>query len=178
MPGGLDSGPDAVYYEPCVEPMFNLKNRILKLTENNIPDQESSASDTLERIRIATCVVLLEVARSDDEFCSLEKATLSALLQEEFRIPEEAVDALMEVAHSRREESVDLYEFTSLINENYSLSEKIRIVELSWKIIYADKELNRYEDHFVHKLARLLRLHHEDLIEAKLKVLEEVRGQA
>jgi len=158
--------------------MFNLKNRILKLTENDVPHLELSASDTLERLQIATCVVLLEVARSDDEFCSLEKATLSAVLHKEFRITEEAVEALMEVAHSRREESVDLYEFTSLINENYSRAEKIRIVELTWRIIYADKELNRYEDHFVHKLARLLRLRHEDLIDAKLKVLEEVRGQA
>jgi uncharacterized tellurite resistance protein B-like protein len=157
--------------------MFNLKNRILRFTENGIPDPERSASDTLERLRIATCVVLLEVARSDDEFCSLEQAALSAALQEEFRIPKEAVEALMEVAHSKREDAVDLYEFTSLINENYSLPEKIRIVELAWRIIYADKELNRYEDHFVHKLARLLRLHHEDLIEAKLTVLEEVRKE-
>jgi uncharacterized tellurite resistance protein B-like protein len=158
--------------------MFNLKKRILKFTENAIQDPERSASDTLERLRLATCVVLLEVARSDDEFCSLESATLSAILQKEFQIPEEAVEALMEVANTKRATSVGLYEFTNIINDSYSLPDKIRIVELAWKIIYADKDLNRYEDHFVHRLARLFRLHHEDLIEAKMKVLEEVRRQA
>lgn len=158
--------------------MFDLKNRILKFTANEVQDPERSTSDTLERLRLATCVVLLEVAKSDDEFSSLEQATLSAILQKEFQIPEEAVEALMDVAHTERVKSVDLYEFTSLINENYSLPDKIRIVELAWRIIYADQELNRYEDHFAHKLARLFRLHHEDLIEVKLKVLEEVRREA
>ncbi len=158
--------------------MFNLKNRILKFSTSDTQDPQLAASDTLERLRLATCVVLLEVAKSDDEFCSLEQATLSAILQKEFQIPEEAVEAVMEMAHTERAQSVDLYEFTSIINENYSLTEKIRIVELAWRIIYADEELNRYEDHFVHKLARLFRLHHEDLMEAKMRVLEEVRSKA
>lgn len=70
---------------------------------------------------------------------------------------------------------MDLYQFTKIVNQQSSLQEKIRMVELAWQIIYADTELNRYEDHFVHKLARLLRLQHEDLIQAKLKVLNRIR---
>jgi uncharacterized tellurite resistance protein B-like protein len=44
-------------------------------------------------------------------------------------------------------------------------------MESAWKIIYADEKLDKYEDHYVHVLAGLLRLRHEELIEAKLRVL-------
>lgn len=155
--------------------MFNLKS-LLQKQDPLAPEGPTVGPE--ERLRIATCVVLLEVAKSDDEFSSLEQATLSALLQKEFDISPEAVEALVQEAHAQRAQSIDLYEFTSQINEFYSREEKIRIVELTWKIIYADKELNRYEDHFVHKLARLFRLQHEELIDAKLKVLDQLRSES
>jgi uncharacterized tellurite resistance protein B-like protein len=155
--------------------MLNLKNL---LQQQDPRSHEAPAVNPEERLRIATCVVLLEVAKSDDEFSSLEQTTLTAILQKEFDISPEAVEALVEAAHAKRAQSIDLYEFTSQINKFYTREEKIRIVELTWRIIYADKELNRYEDHFVHKLARLFRLQHEELIEAKLKVLDQVRSES
>ena len=72
---------------------------------------------------------------------------------------------------------MDLWEFTDLINENYSRAEKKEILEAAWRVIYADDRLDKYEDHFVHKLAKLLRFEHRDLIDAKLKVKEERRRQ-
>jgi len=125
-------------------------------------------------VRLATCVILLEVAKSDDEFSSIEKTTISSILNKEFLISDEAVEELVELAHRKRKESIDLWEFTSLINENYSAEEKRKVVEMAWKVIYADNKLDKYEDHLVHKLARLLRLDHSDLIEAKLKVKQRL----
>lgn len=76
----------------------------------------------------------------------------------------------LKIARTKREESIDLWEFTHLINKNYSKEEKKKIVEAVWKVIYADDKLDSYEDHLVHKLARLLRLDHSDLIDANLKI--------
>ena len=67
--------------------------------------------------------------------------------------------------------SIDLWQFTNLVNENYSRYEKINIVEMIWKIVYADGKLDKHEDYLVHKLGKLLRLSHKELINAKLKVL-------
>jgi uncharacterized tellurite resistance protein B-like protein len=147
--------------------MFNLKKRLLKPTDVGSVDQEE---EEFERIQIATCIILLEVAKSDDEFSSIEKTTLTAILQKKFKLSVEAVDELMEIASRKRGESIDLWEFTNFINENYTEEEKRQIVEAAWKIIYADKKLDKYEDYFVHKLAKLLQLNHNDLIEAKLKI--------
>jgi uncharacterized tellurite resistance protein B-like protein len=146
--------------------MFNLKKRLLKKVAADLDTQERDES---ERVQIATCVILLEVAKSDDEFSSIEKATIAAIFKKDFEISEEAIEKMMEIAKRKREESIDLWEFTNLINENYSKEEKKKIVEAAWKVIYADDRLHSYEDHFVHKLAKLLQLRHSDLIEAKLK---------
>lgn len=147
--------------------MFNLKKRLLEIPERDPVTQEK---EEYERIQIATSIILLEVAKSDDEFSSIEKTTVTALLKRKFELSDEAVERLIEISQSKREESTDLWEFTNIVNKNYTKEQKIRIVEAAWQIIYADQKLDKYEDHFIHKLAKLLQLDHEDLIEAKLKI--------
>jgi len=150
--------------------IFKLKNILDKKSEVVAESQEH---DETERLQVATCIILLEVAKSDDEFSSIEKATVKAILKKKFDVSAEAVEELMEMASRKREESVDLWQFTNFINQNYTKEEKIKIVESAWRVIYADEKLNGYEDHFVHKLAKLLQLDHSELIEAKLKIKYE-----
>jgi uncharacterized tellurite resistance protein B-like protein len=133
------------------------------------PTQE--IQEKFDRTHVATCVILLEIAKSDDEFSSVEEETTKAILKQEFAIPEEDIEDLMKIAAEKRDDSVDLWEFTNLINQKFSEEEKTKIVESAWKVIYADAKLDKYEDHLVHVLAKLLRLDHSDLIDAKLRVL-------
>ncbi|NIN00395.1 MAG: hypothetical protein GTO24_20645, partial [candidate division Zixibacteria bacterium] len=100
--------------------LFKLKNMLVKRPEV-VP--ESQEQDETERIQVATCIILLEVAKSDDEFSSIEKATLKAILKKKFEISAEAVEELMEMASKKREESIDLWQFTNLINKNYTKEE-------------------------------------------------------
>jgi uncharacterized tellurite resistance protein B-like protein len=147
--------------------MFDLKKILLKTPEI---DSVTQQQDEFERIQVATCIILLEVAKSDDEFSSIEKTTVTALLKKQFKLSPDAVEELIEIANQKRDESIDLWQFTNLINRNYTKEEKIKIIEAVWKVIYADRKLDKYEDHFVHKLAKLLQLKHHELIDAKLKV--------
>lgn len=153
--------------------MLKLKDILVKKIE---PDSEIQEQDENQQIQIATCVLLLEIAKSDDEFSSIEKTTISAVLKKKFQMSDEAAEELMEIAKGKREESIDLWEFTNLINKNYSREKKIKVVEAAWRVIYADRKLDKYEDHLVHKLAGLLRLKHNEMIEAKLRVLDEIRS--
>lgn len=148
--------------------MKKWKERLFKSLTSEPP---ADASEKYDRVQIATCVILLEVAKYDFELSSIEEETTKAILKHEFSIPEEAVEDLIKIAEEKREESVDLWEFTNIINQNFSREEKMKMMESAWKIIYADEKLDKYEDHYVHVLAGLLRLRHEELIEAKLRVL-------
>jgi uncharacterized tellurite resistance protein B-like protein len=121
-------------------------------------------------IRVASCALLLEMANIDGEFSEAEKENIINILKSEYGMDEEDVLALINDARKEIEESIDLWQFTSLINKNYSLDEKIRIIETIWMVIYADGRLEKHEDYLVHNLANLLRLDHKQLIDAKLKI--------
>ncbi|MDY6951413.1 MAG: TerB family tellurite resistance protein, partial [Thermodesulfobacteriota bacterium] len=64
----------------------------------------------------------------------------------------------------------------NLVNQHYSRQEKIQIIQMVWQIVYADQKLDKHEDYLVHKLSKLLRLTHKELIDAKLKVKASRRG--
>lgn len=154
--------------------MRNWKERLLKsLSVESVQGE----FERFDRIQIASCVILLEVAKFDFDFSSIEKETTKAILKNEFAIPEDAIEDLMKISEEKREDSVDLWEFTNVINQNFSREEKIKIIEAAWKIIYADDKLDKYENHYVHVLADLLRLRHDELIDAKLNVLNGIRNE-
>ena len=125
-------------------------------------------------IRIATCALLLEIAKIDGEFSESERENIISILKRDYHLTDETVSELIEASEEELKGSIDLWQFTNLINQNYSLEEKIRIVEMVWKIAYADGKLDKHEDYFLHKLSNLLRLTHKQLIEAKLRVLKNL----
>ncbi len=122
-------------------------------------------------IRVATCALLLEMANIDSEFSKEEQNEIISIIKKEYQLPDEYIDELMEIAHEELKGKVDLWQFTTLINKNYSYEEKVRILEMLWMVVYADQKLDKYEDYLVHKVATLLHLPHKKLIEAKLKAL-------
>jgi len=122
-------------------------------------------------IRVATCALFVEIARIDEKFTQAEMQTLLTILKEKYGLSPEHADALIEESEKELEKSVDLWQFARLINENYSNQEKIEIIETLWRIVYVDGKMDQYEHYLMNKLQHLLRLSHNQLIDAKLKVL-------
>jgi len=148
--------------------MFNLSEYFNK-RRPDLPAESEPGADT-ERIRVATCVLLLQMARSDNEFTDAERETITVLLKKDFGLSDELAAELLDLSHKKLEESVDLWQYTNLIKKDYSLEEKIRVIESIWKVVYADGKLDPHEDYLVHKLSQLLGLSHKQLIDAKLRV--------
>jgi len=139
-------------------------------TVQNEPRAEVE-EDIATRIQVATCVLLLEVAHSDNHFSEQEEERIVEILKETFQLSDEYAAELIELAHEEREQSADLWRFTNVIDNNYSNEEKERVIETLWKVIYADDRLDFYEDHLIHRLSKLLNLSHKQLIDAKKKVM-------
>lgn len=135
-------------------------------------DTAPSDSAGEEDLAIATCALFLEIANIDDEFSQVERDRIIDLIRSEYGLSEEQSREIARRSTAELENSVDLWQFTNILNENYSDSDRIRVVELLWKVVYADGKLDKHEDYLIHKLARLLRLTHKQLIAAKLKVLD------
>ena len=123
-------------------------------------------------IRVATCALLIEMSNIDGEFSKSERESIISVLKKDYDLSDENAIALIEASNEELKGSIDLWQFTNLINQNYSMEEKLRIIKTVWRIAYTDGKLDKYEDYLVHKIAKLLRLTHKQLIEAKLKVKE------
>ena len=129
-----------------------------------------AGSTSEERIPLAAAVLLLEIANSDGAFHPEEQAMLGTLLREHFSVSEESLDDLLRLADETRQSSHDLHQFTREINKAFTQSEKERIIEALWQLVYADGRLDCYEDALMRQLGSLIGLSHRQLIDAKLRV--------
>jgi uncharacterized tellurite resistance protein B-like protein len=132
---------------------------------------EASGRNTEHDIHVATCALFVELAHIDEKFTQKEMNTIVSILKERYGLSPEHADALIAEAERALENSVDLWQFSNLINKNYSTEEKIEIIETLWRIVYVDGKMDQYEHYLMNKLQNLLRLSHDQLIAAKLKVL-------
>ena len=134
-------------------------------------DPRGSGQDREHDIRVATCALLVEIARIDETFTEEELETVLSILKNKYGLLEEDADALIAEAEAELDKSLDLWQFAKLINANYTNEEKIEIVETLWRIVYVDGKMDQYEHYLMNKLKNLLRLDQKQLIDAKLKVL-------
>ena len=132
---------------------------------------EDQAREESHDVRVATGALFLEMANIDGTYSKSEQQSIMTILKKEYHLSDECVDALLEASDEQLKGSIDYWQFTNLINKNYSTAEKLRIIEMVWKIAYTDGTLDKHEDYFVHKLAKLLHLTHKQLIDAKLKII-------
>jgi uncharacterized tellurite resistance protein B-like protein len=139
--------------------------------KSDTPTAENQKEARTHKLRVATCALFLEMARIDEVFSPEEMATVLGILKAQYGLSEEEADALVAEADRELEESLDLWQFARLINENYSVDEKIEIIETLWYMVFVDGKMDQHEHYLMNKLKNLLRLSHNQLIDAKLKVL-------
>jgi len=123
------------------------------------------------KVLVAVCALFVEMAHIDETFTPDEMGTILLILKEKYGLSQEHALALITEAKKELKKSVDLWQFANLINEDYSIAEKIELVEMLWRIVYIDAKMDKYEHYLMDKLGKILRLTHDQLIDAKLKVL-------
>ena len=123
-----------------------------------------------EDIRLAACALLIELAYSDDEFTEEERRHVTSAVRRQYGLDEDHAEALIKLAELARGEAVDLYQFTKLIKANYSLGQKMVLMEVMWGLVYADGELSSHEGSLLRKVCNLLDLSPGYLADAKKRV--------
>ncbi len=133
-------------------------------------DAGSQEQSQERKLKIATAALLLEVAGADDEFSDEERSVIIDILKSHIAITSEEVEGILEATGQALNNSIDIYYFTNQINNHFDIAQKEKLIEMVWQVIYADEHLDGHEDFLVHRFAKLLRLHHSQLIDAKLRV--------
>ena len=132
-----------------------LINRVSE-TLSASPSEGSHESAREDALRMATAVLMLDVARADHVFDESEFERVLGLIQSHFDLAPEDAAALVNSADDKAEDLTSLYDFTQLLHNNLDENEKSRIVGLLWQVAYADGQLDKYEDSLVLKISDLL----------------------
>jgi uncharacterized tellurite resistance protein B-like protein len=133
---------------------------MFKSLYDKIVSQISSAdieADTRDAaVRLATAVLMVDVALVDSSFDETEFDRMLQLIKAHFGLDTQQAAELINAANAKADELVSVHEFTQLLHKQLSDDEKARVVELLWSIAYADGELDKYEDSLVLKISDLL----------------------
>jgi uncharacterized tellurite resistance protein B-like protein len=140
--------------------------------EQHIDDAPAPAQEA-HRLQLATAALLVEVVRSDGGIDPAEREAMRAAIGTKFALPAGEAAALVELAEQEARLANDYFQFTSLINRSFTQAQKLRVVELMWRVAYADATLSAHEQHVLRKVAELLHVPHGDYIAAKMRARDD-----
>jgi uncharacterized tellurite resistance protein B-like protein len=126
------------------------------------PDHDPEAQLAAASLAIELCRADFEI--SDDERRAVERAVQGAL-----GVPEERTRQLISLAAPQVRLGTRLHEFANLIDARFSEAQKRRVVELLWRIAFADAELEAHEEYLVRKVSDLIHVSREDFEAARLR---------
>ena len=135
------------------------------------PDEPQATAE--RRAQIAAAVLLVEVARSDQNFSDAERHAVLGSVQHKFGLSPAEAQQLLALAEAESRDAHDLYQFTSRIDATFPPERKIRLIEELWRAAYSDSVLHEHEEHLIRRVTDLLHLSHSQFIAAKLRVLAE-----
>ncbi|WP_438865066.1 TerB family tellurite resistance protein [Neptunicella sp.] len=144
-------------------------NKLLLWFEQNLNHPQQNGSE--HTLKLATAVMFYELIRADNQIEETELSLLRQLLEQQFQLSTDELDNLMESANQHAEESVDLVQYTRVLNEQCDLEQKQQLVKALWQLAYADQRLDGHEEYLIRKVSDLIYVSHSDFIKAKLSVV-------
>ena len=129
-------------------------------------ETEQPRFDTLQ---ISISALLIQTAAYDGVFDDIEKEKIKSLLKKYFDLTNEALEELFSLALKINDESNDIQQFTRKLNENLDYDEKLKIIEMMWKIIIVDGRIDDYENSLIRKISGLLYVQDSDVGKIKNK---------
>lgn len=140
-----------------------------------LKEGEGNVSPGADELQLAVAALLLEAAVVvDGQFDPQERQIVRGLLQRAFALSPEAAQQLVAAAERRVEATVQLFGFTSTVNERVGRERKIEIIEMLWEVAYADGVLDPLEDTLLRRIAGLIDVTDRERGDAKRRVLQRL----
>lgn len=125
------------------------------------------------RLHLAVATLLAESTRVDLESHPEEQAAAECALAELFGLDAAQCKALLAEAGEKTGRLTSYFSQVSVIKREFSLHQRIQLIEHLWRIAYAHGALDQYEDHFVRKIAHLLYVPNTQTMLARSRVQKE-----
>ncbi len=146
-------------------------NAIKALLNSETDNEAGLANEVKNKPTLAVAALMVEVMTADHDQDEIEIAVLKRLLKKQFQLSDDVADSLFQGALQAHNDATDYFAFTRQINEEYSMAEKIQLIESLWQMAAADDDIQAVEQHVIRRVAGLLHVSHSDFIACKLKVI-------
>jgi uncharacterized tellurite resistance protein B-like protein len=145
-------------------------NTLKDLFDSLMPAEPAEPPERAEHVlHLATAVLLVEVMRADPELRPAERQAVLQALDDKFGLAPDEVERLLELAEQASREATDYFRFTSKINAEFSVEQKVRMIEHMWRVAYADGQLSAHENHLMRRVSDLLYIPHGAYVNAKTR---------
>jgi uncharacterized tellurite resistance protein B-like protein len=135
-------------------------------------DDKPKAPGNTDEVKLAAAALLLEAAHIDDDFDLRERAVIDRILERHFKLSAAAAGRLVAEAERVSERSTQLFRFTQVINDRYSLEQRIELMEMLWEVVYADGSIDALEDTLLRRLGGLIYVPDRERGAARQRVLQ------
>jgi uncharacterized tellurite resistance protein B-like protein len=130
-----------------------------------------SAHFDADDYRVAAAALLVHVATLDHDLTGEARQKLGALLKAQFSLTDALTDELIEAAVAADREAVDFYHFTHLLMRTLDEQGRLRVVEMLWKMAFADGGISEFEDNMMWRVADLLAVSSRERIALRRQVV-------
>jgi uncharacterized tellurite resistance protein B-like protein len=125
-------------------------------------------------LQVAVAVLVHEARRADYDEAHLQESDAGvAALRELLGIDRAQAAALLAEGREKAQHLTSFYAPVTVIKRDYTMEQRIRLVEHLWRVAFADGLLNPYEDHYVRKIAHLLYVPNTDSMLARNRARDQ-----
>ena len=111
--------------------------------------------EDLNSENILITALLIRAAKIDENYTDVEKKIIIKAITHLKKISLDESEKLLELAEKKEEESNQIVEFTREIKK-YSMTFRLKIIEIIWKIVYSDNTSDIYESNLIRRICGLL----------------------
>lgn len=123
-------------------------------------------------LRLASAVLLVEIACVDHEYAPQEKDVIRQALAEDYALQPEEVEQLLTQASQILRDTAVVRPFAAFLKEALPDAQKQRLLAELWSVVYADGRVDPDEHRMLHTLCRHLGMTQDDLLAAKAAARE------
>jgi uncharacterized tellurite resistance protein B-like protein len=152
--------------------------RIQQFFTDRIQSRVHGGQQNNERaLQLATAALLIEVTRADFHVEHSERRAVLSAVRDLFGLSPQETDELVALAEEEVDGSVSLFQFTQLVDQEFSQQQKAAIIEMMWRVAFADLNKDKHEEYLVRKVADLLHVPHSTFIRTRHTVEAELEAK-
>ena len=129
---------------------------------------KKNSSETKKNFLVKTCALLIHTAKIDENYTKIEEEIIKKTLLE-LGAKKDTITQIIKDAKAIEENSNQILDFTKEV-KNLNETDKIKIIEALWSIIYSNNEADIYETNLMRRLVGLLYIDNSTMGDIKERI--------